>query len=171
MGLAAAVRTKVRERAPKRGHQSNLMSELPEPLDGDPSTVYFPGACYQLYPVVLPCFPDGDQHYLHDDHSRQRQRTEGVLALSLANRIRLPSTPSGIPIHHSIRRALWRHLRTSCLDSALSPPWPPRKRSSPNSMIPYTEYVFVDPLHLAAQSIASEPNAYEMLQSLCDCLQ
>lgn len=95
MGLAAAGWTaKIRERAPKRGHQSNLMSELPEPLDGDPSTVYFPGACYQLYPVVLPCFPDGDQHCLQDDHSRQRQRTEGVVALSLANRIRLPSTPS-----------------------------------------------------------------------------
>ncbi|SJL08697.1 uncharacterized protein ARMOST_12066 [Armillaria ostoyae] len=62
------------------------------PGPGDLNNIYFQGTRYQLYPVETPCFPNGD--CLHDNYSRQSQRTEGVLALSLAIRIHLPPSPS-----------------------------------------------------------------------------
>ncbi|PBK70415.1 hypothetical protein ARMSODRAFT_1017961 [Armillaria solidipes] len=67
-----------RERVPKKGHQNNLMSEPPPDLNN----VCFLGTRYQLYPVEPPCFPNGD--CLHDKHSRQTQRTEGVFAVLIA---------------------------------------------------------------------------------------
>lgn len=45
------------------------MSEPPEPIDGDRSTVHASGACYRLYPVVSPYFLDGDQQCFRDKHS------------------------------------------------------------------------------------------------------
>ncbi len=64
---------------------------MSEPPPDSNNNIYFPGAFYQLYTVEPPCFSNGD---LPDDYSLRHQRTEGLLALSLANRMRLPSRPS-----------------------------------------------------------------------------
>ncbi len=147
------------------------MSEPPEPPDGDPNTVYFPGAYFQLYSVEPPCFPDGDNQCLHDDYSLQRQRTEGVLALSLANRIHPLSSPS-LSITLSDRRCggIREHITHVWAAHTSSP----TLEDASNTVIAkfydplyfHDEYESVDPLRLAVQSVASEVKAYGMLQSL-----
>ncbi|PBK87280.1 hypothetical protein ARMGADRAFT_1034852 [Armillaria gallica] len=147
---------------------------MSEPLDDttpDPNDIYFTGALYQLYSVEPPCFSNDDQHYLHDDYSLQRQRTEGVLALSLANRIHPLSSPS-LSITLSDRRCggirehithVWAaHTSSPTLEDASTTVI--AKFYDP--LYFHDEYESVDPLCLAAQSVASEVKAYEMLLSL-----
>ncbi len=55
---------------------------MSEPLDGtmpDPNDIYFPGASYQLYTVQVPDFPEGDKWCEHNEQTRQRQRSNGVI--------------------------------------------------------------------------------------------
>ncbi|SJL08702.1 uncharacterized protein ARMOST_12071 [Armillaria ostoyae] len=126
---------------------------MSEPLDDttpDPNDIYFPGARYQLY---------------------ARQRTEGLLALSLANRIHLPTSPP-LSITLSDRRCggirehithVWAaHTSSPTLEDASTTVI--AKFYDP--LYFHDEYESIDPLRLSAQSVASEVKAYEMLQPL-----
>ncbi|KAK0421773.1 hypothetical protein EV421DRAFT_1831717 [Armillaria borealis] len=142
---------------------------MPEPGDTtpDPNDIYFPGACYQLYPVEPPCFPNGDRQCLHDDNSLQRQRTEGVLALSLANRMHLPSSPSlSITLSDTLCGGIREHITHVWVAHPSSPTLERTDIAKFYDPVYFLdEYESVDPLRLAARSVANEVKAYEMLQS------
>ncbi|PBK87292.1 hypothetical protein ARMGADRAFT_463898 [Armillaria gallica] len=146
------------------------MSE-PDDTTPDPNDIYFPGALYQLYTVESPCFSKDDQQYLHDNNSRQRQRTERVLALSIANRIHLPSAPSlSITLSNRLCGGIREHVTHVWAAHTSSP----TLENASTTVIAkfydplylYDEYESVDPLRLAARSVPNEVKTYEMLQSL-----
>ncbi|KAK0194727.1 hypothetical protein F5146DRAFT_1037259 [Armillaria mellea] len=135
----------------------------------DPTAVYFPGACFKLYAVAPPGVPK-DRRCQHDKRSLERQRTEGLYALSLANRIRLPLSPSlSITLSDKLCGGIREHVThvwTACTSSPTS--------ENVSSIVVakfydplyfHDEYDSIDPLRLAARSVASEVKAYEMLQS------
>ncbi|KAK0462921.1 uncharacterized protein EV420DRAFT_1144992 [Desarmillaria tabescens] len=147
---------------------------MSEPLDEttlDPNNAYFPGACYQLHTVAPPCFPSGDRWCHHNGYSRQPQRTEGVYALSLANHIPFPPSPSlSITLSDRLSGGIREHI-THVWTARTSSPIPEK---TPTTVIAkfydplyfHDEYESIDPLRLATRSAASEVKAYEMLQSL-----
>ncbi|KAK0189949.1 hypothetical protein F5146DRAFT_1122359 [Armillaria mellea] len=138
-----------------------------EPLDGtapDPNDVYFPGASYSLYPVKTPDVPEGDEWCEHNEQSLQRQRTAGVYALCLADRIHLPPSPSlTITLYQRLCGRIREHVTHVWI------------ATSPNATVVtkfYGPLYFrdaydnTDRLRLAAWSAASEVRVYEKLQSL-----
>ncbi|SJL08683.1 uncharacterized protein ARMOST_12052 [Armillaria ostoyae] len=141
------------------------MSEpLPDRTPEDPKVIYFPGASYPLYTVQIPDFPEGDEC---DEQSLQRQRTDGVYALCLADRIHLPPSPS-------LTITLSQHL-CGRIREHVTRIWTATSSSTPPSTVIakfYDPLYFrdtydnIDPLRLAAWSAASEVRAYEKLQSL-----
>ncbi|PBK70405.1 hypothetical protein ARMSODRAFT_110945 [Armillaria solidipes] len=144
------------------------MSEpLPDRTPEDPKVIYFPGASYPLYTVQIPDFPEGDEWCEHDEQSLQRQRTDGVYALCLADRIHLPPSPS-------LTITLSQHL-CGRIREHVTHVWTATPSSTPPSTVIakfYDPLYFrdtyenIDPLRLAAWSAASEVRAYEKLQSL-----
>ncbi|PBK70402.1 hypothetical protein ARMSODRAFT_110927 [Armillaria solidipes] len=140
---------------------------MSEPLDGttpDPNDIYFSGASYPLYIVQVPDFPEGDKWCEHNEQTRQRQRSNGVYALCLADRIHLPPSPS-LTITLSQRlcggiREHVTHVWTATSSNAIVV----AKFYDP--LYFRDTYDHTDPLRLAAWSVASEVRAYEKLQSL-----
>ncbi|PBK87305.1 hypothetical protein ARMGADRAFT_1016793 [Armillaria gallica] len=141
---------------------------MPEPLPDmtpeDPKVIYVPGASYPLYTVQIPDFPEGDKWCRHNKQSLQRQRTDGVYTLCLADRIHLPLSPSlTITLSQNLCGGIREHV-THVWTATSSNATVVAKFYDP--LYFRDSYDNTDPLRLAAWSAASEVRAYEELQSL-----
>lgn len=136
----------------------------------DPDAIYLPGACFNLYAVTPPPIPNGDQWCQHDAHSLQRQKVEGLFALSLTNRIPVPPSSSlSTTLSESLCGGVRDHVThvwTASSSSTTSNGSETVVAKFYDPLYFHDEYDSVDPLRLVAWSVASEVKAYEMLQSL-----
>ncbi|KAK0189944.1 hypothetical protein F5146DRAFT_645827 [Armillaria mellea] len=145
-------------------HKRRLVSGPPVGTTLDPNDVYCPGASYPLYTVQIPDYPEGDKWCGHNKQSLQRQRTDGLYALCLADRIHLPPSPSlTITLSQRLCGGIREHVThvwtaTSSNSTVVAKFYDP--------LYFRDEYDNTDPLRLAAWSAASEVRAYEKLQFL-----